>query len=191
MAALESITLLVYPRHYASSDLLSRYFLHLCYDWNLCLSQLAPAYGVTSMPFRPGCHRPFHYSVVLRSCASAVIVVARFSIRLDFFIRFCHPLDIMLQHVLTSTVIALRPFTLSLYSWCLLFVEGEGFEPPCCCRTVSVLRCHCLALLPLNLSANLPVCLAIPSQGLSNNCSTSQVLNLARCKQSLNLVPCI
>lgn len=41
---------------------------------------LAPAYGVTSMPFRPGCHRPFHHSVVLRSYASAVIVVARFSI---------------------------------------------------------------------------------------------------------------
>ena len=58
---------------------------------------LAPAYGVTSMPFRPGCHRPFHHSVVLRSYASAVIVVARFSIRLDFFIRFCHPLDIMLS----------------------------------------------------------------------------------------------
>ena len=36
------------------------------------------------------------------------------------------------------------------------FVEGEGFEPPFCCRTVSVLHCNCLALLPLNLSANLP-----------------------------------
>ena len=35
--------------------------------------------------------------------------------------------------------------------------EGEGFEPPFCCRTVLVLRCHCLALLPLNHSANLPV----------------------------------
>ena len=72
------------------------------------------------MPFRPGCHRPFHHSVVLRSYASAVIVVARFSIRLDFFIRFCHPLDIMLQHVLTSTVITLRPFTPYFNSWCLL-----------------------------------------------------------------------
>ena len=81
---------------------------------------LTPAYGVTSMPFRPGCHRPFHHSVVLRSYASAVIVVARFSIRLDFFIRFCHHLDIMLQHFLTSTVIALRPFTPYFNSWCLL-----------------------------------------------------------------------
>ena len=44
-------------------------------------------------------------------------------------------------------------------------------------------------------SANLPVCLAIPSQGLSNNCPTSQVLNLTRCEHSLNLIariePCI
>ena len=81
---------------------------------------LTPAYGVASMPFRPGCHRPFHHSVVLRSYASAVIVVARFSIRLDFFIRFCHHLDIMLQHVLTSTVITLRPFTPYFNSWCIL-----------------------------------------------------------------------
>ena len=90
---------------------------------------LAPAYGVASMPFRPGCHRPFHHSVVLRSYASAVIVVARFSIRLDFFIRFCYPLDIMLQHVLTSTVITLRPFTPYFNSWCLL--RQSIFTPLC------------------------------------------------------------
>ena len=90
------------------------------WSWSLCLAQLTPACGVASMPFRPGCHRPFHHSVVIRSYASAVIVVACFSIRLDFFIRFCHPLDIMLQHVLTSTVITLRPFTPYFNSWCLL-----------------------------------------------------------------------
>ena len=37
--------------------LLTRYLLHLSYDWSLCLAQLTPAYGVTSFPFRPGCHR--------------------------------------------------------------------------------------------------------------------------------------
>ena len=67
VAALKSITLLTYPRLTASSGLLSRCFLHLCYDWSLCLAQLAPAYGVTSMPFLPGCHRPFHRSNCLRS----------------------------------------------------------------------------------------------------------------------------
>ena len=42
-------TLLTYPRLTASSGLLPRCFLHLCYDWSLCLAQLTPAYGVTSM----------------------------------------------------------------------------------------------------------------------------------------------
>ena len=37
----------------------------------------------------------------------------------------------MLQHVLTSSVVTLRPFALSLYSWrIMLLVGGEGFEPP-------------------------------------------------------------
>ena len=49
VAALKSITLLTYPRLTASSGLLPRCFLHLCYDWSLCLAQLTPAYGVTSM----------------------------------------------------------------------------------------------------------------------------------------------
>lgn len=84
MAALKFITLLVYPRFTASSDLLSRYVLHLGYNLlsemvlELMPCALAPAYGVASMPIHPGCHRPFHHSVVLRSYAPAVIVVACF-----------------------------------------------------------------------------------------------------------------
>ena len=31
--------------------LLTRYLLHLYYDWSLCLAQLTPAYGVTSFRF--------------------------------------------------------------------------------------------------------------------------------------------
>jgi hypothetical protein len=53
------------------SDCLSRYFLHLCYDWSLCLAQLTPACGVASMPIHPGCHRPFPHSVFRRSVADA------------------------------------------------------------------------------------------------------------------------
>ena len=55
MAALVSITLL--SRLFTDSspmprrlpDCFPRYFLHLCYDWSLCLTQLTPAYGVTSI----------------------------------------------------------------------------------------------------------------------------------------------
>ena len=39
---------------------------------------------------------------------------------------------------------------------CSFLAEGEGFEPPCCCRTAAVLRQCCLALLLPILSANLP-----------------------------------
>ena len=120
--------------------------------WSLCLAPSLPLMVWLRCRFVRAATALFITSVVPRSRASAVIVVARFSIRLDFFIRFCHPLDIMLQHVLTSTVIVLRPFTPYFNSWCLLrksiitplyplvvlryapllvFAEGEGFEPPC------------------------------------------------------------
>ena len=73
MAALVSITLL--SRLFTDSspvlrrlpDCFPRYFLHLCYDWSLCLAQLTPTYGVTSMSFLPGCHRPFCRSACLCS----------------------------------------------------------------------------------------------------------------------------
>ena len=66
MAALVSITLLVYPRCR---------FVRLAFRAISCTSAmmelmpcaLTPAYGVTSMSFRPGCHRPFHRSACIRS----------------------------------------------------------------------------------------------------------------------------
>ena len=132
VAALKSITLLTYPRLTASSGLLPRCFLHLCYDWSLCLAQLTPAYGVTSM-----C-RFIQAATALSLDPTAVArcLCCHCGCSLFYSFGFLHsllpPLDIMLQHFLASTVITLRPFTLSLYSWCILFVfaEGEGFEPP-------------------------------------------------------------
>lgn len=59
-------------------------FLHLGYHWSLCLAQLTPAYGVTSMPIHPGCHRPFTRSVVRRSVADACRGLA-----LCFLFDFC------------------------------------------------------------------------------------------------------
>ena len=107
------------------------YFLHLCYDWSLCLAQLTPAYGVTSMSFRPGCHRPFRRSACLRS----LLLLSQDCV-LSLFGSVCFAsatLDHLLQHVLTLSDVTLRPFALSLPSWrILLCVEGEGFEPPMC-----------------------------------------------------------
>lgn len=60
-----------FPRSFIAHRLLSPCFLHLGYHWSLCLAQLTPAYGVTSMPIHPGCHRPFTRSVVRRSVADA------------------------------------------------------------------------------------------------------------------------
>ncbi len=67
MAALVSITLLIYPRFR---------FVRLASRATSCTSAMIGAYalrnsllpyGVTSMSFRPGCHRPFHRSYCLRS----------------------------------------------------------------------------------------------------------------------------
>ncbi len=41
------------------------------WSWSLCLAQLTPAYGATSMPFHPGCRCPFSHSVFRRSVADA------------------------------------------------------------------------------------------------------------------------
>ena len=46
--------------------LLTRYLLHLSYDWSLCLAQLTPAYGVTSFRFvRAATARHHQHSVAL------------------------------------------------------------------------------------------------------------------------------
>ena len=67
VAALVSNTLLVYPRFrfvrlaFHATSCTSAMTSFRRWSWSLCLAQLTPAYGVTSMPFRPGCHRPFHH----------------------------------------------------------------------------------------------------------------------------------
>ena len=105
-----------------------RYFLHLGYDWSLCLSPSLLPYGVTSMSFRPGCHRPFHRSYCLRSLPllSQDCVLSSFG-----SVSFASAIpDIVLQHVPTSTVVTLRPFALYLPSWrILLLVAVDGLEP--------------------------------------------------------------
>ena len=114
------------------SDCLPRYFLHLGYDWSLCLAPSLPPYGVTSMSFRPGCHRPFHRSYCLRSLPlqSQDCVLSSFG-----SVSFASAIpDIVLQHFITSTVVTLRPFALSLYSWRILFCGRSGI------RTRDVLR---------------------------------------------------
>ena len=128
-----SITLLTYPRFYPLRPAcFPRYFLNLCYDWSLCLAPSLPPYGVTSMSFRPGCHRPFHRSYCLRSLPllSQDCVLSSFG-----SVSFASAIpDIVLQHFLTSTVVTLRPFALSLYSWRILFCGRSGI------RTRDVLR---------------------------------------------------
>ena len=81
------------------------------------------------MSFRPGCHRPFHRSACLCSLLLLSWVSLLFIVWFLSFLLLLYP-DLVLQHVLTSTVVTLRPFALSLYSWrVLFFVGGAGFEP--------------------------------------------------------------
>ena len=97
-------------------------FLHLGYHWSLCLAQLTPAYGVTSMPIHPGCHRPFTRSVVRRSVADACRGLALCFLFLisAFYFHVRHPRSSLLQHVITPSVFTLRPFALYLSSWRVL-----------------------------------------------------------------------
>jgi hypothetical protein len=53
------------------------------WSWSLCLTPSAPAYGVTSMPFRQGCHRPFH-----RSCLTPHDCLGMSSVFNHDFCRF-------------------------------------------------------------------------------------------------------
>lgn len=86
---------------------------------------LTPAYGLASMPFHPGCHRPFHpfqssVALLLRLSWASV------SLHLTFFVSYftlrlyCKPIVIVLSNVITPSVITLRPFTPCLNSWCIL-----------------------------------------------------------------------
>lgn len=81
------------------------------------------------MPFHPGCHRPFYRSTDVRSLP--LLSLGLLAVLFDFCLFYASAtLDHLLQHVLTSTVVTLRPFAPYLPSWrVLLFVEGAGIEP--------------------------------------------------------------
>lgn len=121
MAALVSITLLIYPRFR---------FVRLASRATSCTSAMIgayalrnslPPYGVTSMPFRPGCHCPFHRSYRRPLVASAVTGVARCSVCL-LSISFCHPsrhLASAFPHVQPSSLFGPSPrvSTAGAYCW--------------------------------------------------------------------------
>lgn len=67
--------------------LLTRYLLHLSYDWSLCLSQLTPAYWCDFVPFHSGCHRPSS-SAFCRFCCLCWLWVR---INICCFLSFCLP----------------------------------------------------------------------------------------------------
>ena len=122
-----------FPRSFIAHRLLSPCFLHLGYDWSLCLAQLTPAYGVTSMPIHPGCHRPFSRSVVRRSVADACRGLA-----LCFLFDFCFLCSRSSPSIVVASAChhsvrlhspALRPVFYQLARTGFL-VEGSGFGPP-------------------------------------------------------------
>ena len=145
MAALESITLLTYPRFTASSGLLSRYFLHLCYDGAYALrphSCLWCGFDVDSSRLPP----PFSSLLIsVARFASAVVGFASFSVLFGFllFLR-SSPSILLLQRVLTSSVITLRPFALYLSSWRVLLLWKVRESNP----RVTTIRRSCLSSRP-------------------------------------------
>ena len=89
------------------------YFLHLGYDWSLCLAPSLLPYGVTSMSFRPGCHRPFRRSYCLRSLPLLSWVSLLFIVLVSVFSCFCYP------PTLCFSIFSLQPSSLFDPSPCL------------------------------------------------------------------------
>lgn len=103
------------------------------------------------MPFRPGCHCPFHRSYRRPLVASAVTGVARCSVWSSLFFSFCHPsrhIASAFPHVQPSSLFGPSPrvSTAGAYCWqsivtprlpwwffryapLMVFVEGAGLEP--------------------------------------------------------------
>ena len=70
-------------------------------------------YGVTSMSFRPGCHRPFHRSYCLRSLLLLSWVSLLFIVLVSVFSCFCYP------PTLCFSIFSLQPSSLFDPSPCL------------------------------------------------------------------------
>ena len=111
------------------ADCFPRYFLHLCYD---LLSEMVLELMPCATHSRLWCdfdadssRLPPPFSSLLISVvrsASAVVGFASFSVLFGFllFLR-SSPSILLLQRILTSSVITLRPFALYLNSWRVLF----------------------------------------------------------------------
>ena len=70
-----------------------RYFLHLCYDWSLCLAQLAPAYWCDFDVVSSGLPPPFPSLRLSPLVASAVSGLRTLFVWFCFFC-FCYPTTI-------------------------------------------------------------------------------------------------
>ena len=87
-----------------------------------------PLNGVTSMPFRPGCHRPFHRSVRLRSLPLLSWVSLLFVWFLSFLLLLSPTYASACSHFNRRHSPTLRPVFIQL-AHTVFFVEGAGFEP--------------------------------------------------------------
>ena len=71
--------------------------------------------------FQPGCHLSLALSFVALLLILIVACRCVFCLISAFYVHVRHPRSSLFQHVITSSVITLRPFALSLYSWRVLF----------------------------------------------------------------------
>ena len=106
------ITLLIYPRYYPlRPTCFPRYFLHLCYDWSLCLAPSLPLVVWLRCRFIQAATALFIVSVFRRLYAYAVVDVVCFFLFCYFIIR-----DHIASAFFVPSVITLRPFALYLTS---------------------------------------------------------------------------
>ena len=128
--------------------LLTRYLLHLSYDWSLYLAQLTPACGVTSFRFVQAATalHPQHSVALLPPLAMGTRHYSLLSVFSSSF-----PSTVVLQHVIvpstdsptfTRLLTAVPTVRCFLTSSLVIVVGGAGFEP------AKLLTFQTLAFLP-------------------------------------------
>ena len=128
-----------------------------------------PLNGVTSMPFHPGCHCPFHRSVCLRS----LLLLSQDCVLSSFgsvsFASAIPDLCFSISSLQPSSLTGPSPCLYTAGAYCFMWKERDS-NPRCptlfrrLSEALSIQRLFQCCLRPLG-HPSLILCLAIPSQG--------------------------
>lgn len=119
------------------------YFLHLGYDWSLCLAQLTPAIRCDFDVVSSGLPPPFSS---LRTCLRSLLLLSWVSLLFCFgfyFSCFCHPRPscFSISSLQPSSLFDPSPCIYTAGAYCFL-VGGRGIEPHVSFPCAYIVFCH-------------------------------------------------